>query len=86
MPNQSLKRDAGIAVILFHSLRQCPAPLSSVVPPSLRSGGMRQLSGEQGKCAPREENQEFEQDGPPAHRSTAALGDLLNLLEKEIVR
>ncbi len=41
--------------------------------PSLRSGRMRELSSEQGKCAPRGENQEFESDGPPAHCSTRAL-------------
>ncbi len=32
------------------------------------------MSSEQGECAPRGENQEFETDGPPAHCSTRALG------------
>ena len=48
--------------------------LTTKILPSLRSGRMRELSSEQGKCAPRGENQEFETDGPPAHCSTRAFG------------
>ncbi len=47
--------------------------INYMVLPSLRSGRMRELSSEQGECAPRGKNQKFETDGPPAHCSTRAL-------------